>query len=149
MNLRTFKALAVAAPLLLAAAACTDPTVAPKSSVTGANIWNGPNAYSEYMAKLYSGLILTGQVGRVLKSEVAWYNPNEGLGIVFEAPPKEAYRVKLYLRSANAIAAPFGPRSAFCPGVLLYTKMGPSTLEGAMQMGRTTPPGSDGTMGQV
>ena len=63
MNLRTFKALAVAAPLLLAAAACTDPTVAPKSSVTGANIWNDPNAYSEYMAKLYSGLILTGQVG--------------------------------------------------------------------------------------
>ena len=63
MNLRTFKALAVAAPLLIAAAACTDPTVAPKSSVTGANIWNDPNAYSQYMAKLYSGLILTGQVG--------------------------------------------------------------------------------------
>ncbi len=64
MNIRTFKALAVAAPLLLmAAAACTDPTVAPKSTVTGANIWNDPNSYAEYMAKLYGGLVLTGQIG--------------------------------------------------------------------------------------
>jgi len=63
MNIRTFKALAVAAPLLMAAAACTDPTVAPKSTVTGANIWNDPNSYAEYMAKLYGGLVLTGQIG--------------------------------------------------------------------------------------
>lgn len=64
MNLRTLKAPAVAAALLfLAAAGCTDPTVAPKSSVTGANIWNDPNAYSQYMAKLYGGLILTSQTG--------------------------------------------------------------------------------------
>lgn len=63
MNLRTFKALAVAAPLLVAAAACTDPTVAPKSTVTGANIWNDPNAYAQFMAKLYGGLVLTSQIG--------------------------------------------------------------------------------------
>ncbi len=63
MNLRILKALAVAAPMLVAAAACTDPTVAPKSTVTGANIWNDPNAYAQYMAKLYGGLILTSQIG--------------------------------------------------------------------------------------
>ena len=63
MNFRTFKALAVAAPLLVAAAACTDPTVAPKSTVTGSNIWNDQSSYAQYMAKLYGGLILTGQVG--------------------------------------------------------------------------------------
>ncbi len=64
MKLKTLKAPAVAAALLfLAAAGCTDPTVAPKSSVTGANIWNDPTSYAGYMAKLYGGLVLTGQVG--------------------------------------------------------------------------------------
>ncbi len=78
MNLRTIKALAVAAPLLIAAAACTDPTVAPKSTVTGANIWNDPNSYAEYMAKLYSGLVLTGQVGPNGNADIA--NIDEGTG---------------------------------------------------------------------
>ena len=61
MNFRTFKVIAVVAPLL--AAACTDPTVSPKSTVTGANIWNDPNSYAQYMAKLYGGLVLTSQIG--------------------------------------------------------------------------------------
>jgi hypothetical protein len=63
MNLRTFQAVVVVAPLLAAVAGCTDPTVAPKSSVTGANIWNDPNAYAQYMAKLYAGLVVTSQIG--------------------------------------------------------------------------------------
>ena len=63
MKLRTCKALAVVAPLLAAAAGCTDPTVAPKSAVTGANIWADPNAYAQYMAKLYAGLVVTSQIG--------------------------------------------------------------------------------------
>ena len=79
MNIRTFKAPAVAAALLfLAAAGCTDPTVSPKSSVTGVNIWNDPNAYSEYMAKLYSGLVLTGQVGPNGNADIS--NIDEGTG---------------------------------------------------------------------
>jgi len=44
MNLRAFQAVAVVAPLVAAAVGCTDPTVAPKSAVTGANIWADPNA---------------------------------------------------------------------------------------------------------
>jgi len=79
MNLRTLKTPVVAAALLfLAAAGCTDPTVAPKSNVTGANIWADPNAYAEYMAKLYSGLVLTGQVGPNGNADIA--NIDEGTG---------------------------------------------------------------------
>lgn len=63
MNLKTFRAVAVAVPMLTLVAACTDPTVAPLSNVTGANIWNDPNSYAQYMAKLYGGLVLTSQIG--------------------------------------------------------------------------------------
>jgi hypothetical protein len=60
MNVRSCQAVAVA---LLLAAACTDPTVAPKSAVTGVNIWADPNSYAQYMAKLYAGLVVTSQIG--------------------------------------------------------------------------------------
>ncbi|PYO74592.1 MAG: hypothetical protein DMD67_13350, partial [Gemmatimonadetes bacterium] len=63
MNRRTVKAFAVTATLLAVVVGCTDPTVAPKSAVTGANIWADPNAYAEYMAKLYAGLVVTSQIG--------------------------------------------------------------------------------------
>jgi len=64
MNQRPSRALSVAATLLvLAAVGCTDPTVAPKSTVTDANIWTVQTSYAQYMAKLYGGLILTGQQG--------------------------------------------------------------------------------------
>jgi starch-binding outer membrane protein, SusD/RagB family len=63
MNVRTFTAVAVVVPLLAVATACTDPTVAPLSTVTGANIWNDPNSYAQYMAKLYAGLVVTSQIG--------------------------------------------------------------------------------------
>lgn len=62
MNFGTRTVLSVAAALV-AVAACTDPTVAPKSSVSGANIWNDPNSYASYMAKLYAGLVVTSQIG--------------------------------------------------------------------------------------
>jgi len=64
MNLRPSKALSVAAALaFLVAAGCTDPTVAPKSTVTEANIWSDQSSYQMYLAKLYGGLILTSQTG--------------------------------------------------------------------------------------
>ncbi|HEY6852934.1 MAG TPA: hypothetical protein VI139_01705, partial [Gemmatimonadales bacterium] len=61
MNIGTRTALSVVAAIV-AVAACTDPTVAPKSTVSGANIWNDPNSYAAYMAKLYAGLVVTSQI---------------------------------------------------------------------------------------
>ncbi len=61
---RTTKAVSIAAALLFAAGTgCTDPTVAPKSTVTSANIFNDPNSYRAFLAKIYGGLIVTGQRG--------------------------------------------------------------------------------------
>ncbi len=58
------KALGVAAGLLLlGATSCTDPTVAPKSTVSVANFFNDPAAYQEFIAKVYGGLALSGQSG--------------------------------------------------------------------------------------
>jgi hypothetical protein len=63
MNLRIFKALVAAAPLLLVAAACTDTTVAPKSTVVGNNVFNDPASYQSFIARVYAGLAVSGQQG--------------------------------------------------------------------------------------
>jgi hypothetical protein len=55
--------LATAVVLLAASAACGDLTVQPKSQVTSDNLWNDPTSYRAYLAKLYGGLVLTGQNG--------------------------------------------------------------------------------------
>ncbi len=61
---RTIQALSVAgAVLCFAGAGCTDPTVAPKSTVTSANVFNDPASYQAFLAKIYGGLIITGQRG--------------------------------------------------------------------------------------
>ena len=60
-NFRTL--LAASAALLLGAAACTDITTEPKSTVTEANIFNDPSSYQAFLAKLYGGFSLTGQQG--------------------------------------------------------------------------------------
>ncbi len=60
---RTIPILSLTALLSVAAVACTDPTVAPKSTVTSANIFNDPNSYLAFLAKIYGGLIVTGQRG--------------------------------------------------------------------------------------
>ena len=64
MNSRSKKGLAVAAALLFVGAlGCTDTTIEPKSTVTEANIFTDPNAYTQFIAKVYGGLALTGQQG--------------------------------------------------------------------------------------
>src|SRR6266480_1369383 len=73
---RTTKAVRVAVVLLgLAGTGCTDPTVAPKSTISSANIFNDPNSYRAFLAKLYGGLIVTGQVGP---------NGNPDIGLIDE-----------------------------------------------------------------
>jgi len=62
MKLRTSKALAFGTALaFLAAAACTDTTVEPKSTVTEANVFLDPSSYRSFIAKVYAGLAVGGQ----------------------------------------------------------------------------------------
>jgi len=64
MNTSQWKPLGIAAALLvLGTAGCTDPTVAPKSTVTGANFFDDPGSYQAFLAKIYAGLALSGQSG--------------------------------------------------------------------------------------
>ncbi len=42
---------------------CTDPTVAPSSTIAETEIFNTPSSYRAYLAKLYGGLILSGVTG--------------------------------------------------------------------------------------
>lgn len=61
---RTTRALAIAAGFLVTGASgCMDPTTEPKSTPTTANIFNDPNSYRAFLARIYAGLIVTGQVG--------------------------------------------------------------------------------------
>jgi hypothetical protein len=79
MMTRKWKELAVAAALLCTATAgCTDPTVAPKSTVTQANIFTDPGAYQQFLAKIYAGLIVTGQQGPAGNADIAGID--EGFG---------------------------------------------------------------------
>ena len=63
---RPRRALFVAAlllPLLLALPACTDTLVEPESTTTEANVFDDPSSYRAFLAKLYGGLVVTGQEG--------------------------------------------------------------------------------------
>ena len=65
MRIQATTRLGVAGVLLLAAAlACNnDLTVQPKSTITSANIFSDTGSYRAFLAKLYAGLVVTGQSG--------------------------------------------------------------------------------------
>jgi hypothetical protein len=63
MNIRPGRVIVAAGLLLLAAVGCTDPTVAPKSTVTSANLFTDQNSYLSFLAKVYAGLAVGGQNG--------------------------------------------------------------------------------------
>ena len=64
MNANSTKVLTIAAALLLlGTGACTDPTVAPSSTVSESTIFKDPGSYRAFLAKLYAGLSVTGQKG--------------------------------------------------------------------------------------
>ncbi len=96
MNLRTLKAPAVAAALLfLAAAGCTDTTVAPKSTVSDASIFKDPSSYEYFLAKVYAGLAATGQQGPAGNADLAGFDEgfSQYLRLYFELqelPTEEA-----------------------------------------------------------
>jgi hypothetical protein len=64
MYSRTRATFALAAVMLgTATAGCTDLTVEPKSTVTEANVYNDVNTYKSFIARVYTGLAVSGQQG--------------------------------------------------------------------------------------
>src|SRR4030095_1632740 len=64
MSSRTRVTLALAGLVLSAASiGCTDLTVEPKSTVTDANVFNDPGSYKAFIARVYTGLAVSGQQG--------------------------------------------------------------------------------------
>lgn len=63
MTSRACRVLVLAAGLLTAAAACTDLTTQPKSTVNAGTVFTDPSSYRAFLAKLYGGLSVTGQRG--------------------------------------------------------------------------------------
>ena len=63
MHMKRTRTILAALVVLLASAACTDLVVGPKSTVTGANIFNEPGSYRAFIAKIYGGLAVSGQQG--------------------------------------------------------------------------------------
>ncbi len=49
----TIRSMLVTASALLVVAACTDPTVSPKSTVSSANIFSEESSYKSFLAKIY------------------------------------------------------------------------------------------------
>ena len=63
MSMKVSKTSLTAILLFLTVVGCTDLTVEPKSTVTTANIFSDPAAYTQFLAKIYAGLAVTGQAG--------------------------------------------------------------------------------------
>jgi hypothetical protein len=68
---RTFRTTLIAAASLLMGVACTDPTVAPKSTINSETVFSEPSAYQAFLAKLYAGLAVTGQQGAAGNGDIA------------------------------------------------------------------------------
>ena len=84
-----------AAVLALATIACTDLTVEPQSTVTQANIFSTPGSYQQFLAKLYAGLAVTGQVGPhgnadIRSNDEGFYNYMRNYWVLNELPTDEA-----------------------------------------------------------
>ena len=97
MNSGTRRAMAVAATafLFLTVAGCTDTTVEPKSTVSPEDIFGSPGAYTNFIAKVYAGLAVTGQQGPhgngdITANDEGFYNYVRLLWNLNELPTDEA-----------------------------------------------------------
>src|SRR5688500_17924165 len=63
MNRKPRRALIVTTPLTLGAGACTDTTELPITTITDTNYFDDPSSYRALLAKVYSGLAVSGQRG--------------------------------------------------------------------------------------
>lgn len=84
--------------------------------------------------------------GRELASVCVWHNPAEGIGLVFE-PPSSPSPVTIYL--GGPLPSPSAAAAELKPSLLLYTRTGGASLEGAQAMANEVPPGRRARMGRV
>jgi hypothetical protein len=68
----------LSALLVATTVACTDLSVAPKSTLTNANAFNEPGSYKAYIAKIYGGLQVSGQEGPAGRPDIQGID--EGFG---------------------------------------------------------------------
>jgi hypothetical protein len=69
MIYKTLRAVSIGS-LMVVAFGCTDVTTEPKSTVTGANVFNDASSYRAFLAKIYAGLAVTGQQGPAGKADI-------------------------------------------------------------------------------
>ena len=72
---RQFRTTLIATAALLVGA-CTDPSVAPKSTINSETVFTEASAYRALIAKVYAGLAVTGQTGPYGNSDIV--TPDEG-----------------------------------------------------------------------
>jgi hypothetical protein len=70
MRTHRFKALLLFAGVLLVGTGCTDTLTEPKSTITEANVFTNLDAYRSFLAKLYAGLVTTGQEGPAGQADI-------------------------------------------------------------------------------
>jgi hypothetical protein len=68
MNRNPRRALIAATLLLLGGGGCTDTTELPTSTITDTNYFDDPSSYRAFLARIYSGLAVTGQRGILVPS---------------------------------------------------------------------------------
>lgn len=97
MNIIRYRAAAaiLALACALGATGCTDVLVEPRSTVTGANVFDDPAAYRAFLAKLYAGLAVSGQQGPSGQSDIEGIDEGfgqyiRGLWQLQELPTEEA-----------------------------------------------------------
>ena len=92
--------------------------------------------------------VVLDSAGNELKYECIWNNSHEGYGIVFEQPKAEG-PVWIYVRSSPSIKNAWTDKSAFHPGLLLFTQTGRASLPEARSIASEVPMGKGARMGQV
>lgn len=71
MQKRLSVAFAALITLSAGATSCTDLNIEPKSTVTDANVFNDPGSYKAFIARVYTGLAVSGQQGAAGRGDIS------------------------------------------------------------------------------
>ena len=96
----------------------------------------------------FPNAVVLDSAGKEMRSECLWNNPEEGLAIIIPVPSAPG-PVWIYLTGGSSPTGAWTPDSPLHPGLLLYTRVGHSTLDDARSMAGDAPPSQGIRMGQV